>query len=206
MPAPTTIYFAQIAAGAWNDWVRVVNISRERAKILALSRNQHGATVWSDEKEVGPFEAWHPPVEKKADARGDVSLEVRSDKPIAGERHCRHDSQVLDFPGASRENRTVSTHLIFPELSADASDWIRMLNIGEAEAQIAVVLRDTYGRVRKQLAGKANPYGWWTVTDANLGQVSGTLEIMSTQPIVAERHMHYQGGQTAVGQLGIAID
>jgi len=206
MPAPTTIYFAQIAPGTWNDWVRVVNISRERAKILALARNQHGATTWSDEKETAPFEAWHPPVQGKADARGEVSLEVRSDKPIAGERHCHNGSQVLDFPGASMENRTVSTHLVFPELSSGASDWMKIFNVGEVDAQIAVVLRDTHGRIRKQLSGKARRHGWWTITDANLGQVSGTLEIMSTQPVVAERHMHYRGGQTAIGQLGIAIN
>ncbi|MBC8231919.1 hypothetical protein H8E77_20400 [bacterium] len=206
MPAPTTIYFAQIAAGSWGDWVRIVNISQERSKILALARNQYGATVWSSEADANPFEAWHPPVEGKADVRGDISLEIRSDKPIAGERHCHNGNQVLDFPGASMENRTVSTRLIFPELSAGAADWVRIFNVGANEAQVALVLRDINGRIHRQLAGNIQPYGWWTVTDANLGQMSGTLEIMSTQPVVAERHMHYQGGQTAVGQLGIAID
>ena len=58
----------------------------------------------------------------------------------------------------------------------------------------------------RQLAGRARRFSWWDVSDRNLGQVNGTLEIMSTQPIVAERHLHYSGGKTAVGQLGIAID
>ena len=97
--------------------------------------------------------------------------------------------------------------IYFAQIAAGTwSDWVQIFNSGEVEAQVALVLRDVHGIIRQQLAGRIPPHGWWTVTDANLGQMSGTLEIMSTQPVAAERHMHYQGGQTAVGQLGIAID
>ena len=36
-------------------------------------------------------------------------------------------------------------------------------------------------------------------------QATGTLEVLSTQAIVGERHMHYQGGKTTVGQFGQVI-
>lgn len=207
MPAPTTIYFAQIARGSgWKDWIRLVNVSREQAKVTCVARNHAGQTVWSDEHTVGPFQTWDPPVEGRADRKSDVSLEVRSDKPIAGERHCHSGTQVLDFPGASMQNRTIATRLFFPELYAGGGDWIRILNIGEVDAQIAFVARNLKGDVVRQRAGRARKMGWWDVSDQTFGQINGTLEIMSTQPVVAERHLHYSGGRTAVGQLGIAID
>jgi len=206
MPAPKTLYFSQIAAGGWNDWVRIVNISHEQAKVLALARNHAASTVWSAEHNLNPFEAWHPPVQGQADRRGDVSLEVRSDQPIVGERHCHSGTQVLDFPGAAPENRTVANRLLFPELYSGAHDWVRVFNIGEQQALISIVARDVNGRIVRQLQGRARPLGWWDFSDRNIGQINGTLEIMSSQPVVAERHMHYSGNRTAVGQLGVAID
>ncbi|HIE30296.1 TPA: hypothetical protein EYP66_23805 [Candidatus Poribacteria bacterium] len=206
MPAPKTIYFSQIAAGGWNDWVRIVNISNQQAKVLAIARNHAASTVWSAEHNLNPFEAWHPPVQGQADRRGDVSLEVRSDQPIVGERHCHSGTQVLDFPGAAPENRTVANRLFFPELYSGAYDWLRVFNVGEQDALISVVARDVNGRIIRQLQGRVRPLGWWDFSDRNIGQIDGTLEVMSSQPVVAERHMHYSGNRTAVGQLGVAID
>ncbi|MBC8468014.1 MAG: hypothetical protein H8D56_00970 [Planctomycetes bacterium] len=206
MPAPKTIYFSQVAAGKWRDWVRVVNISNQRAKVTVVARNYRGDTVWSVEHNLNPYQAWSPPVEGHADRAGDASLEIRSDQPIVGERHCHLGSQVLDFHGASPEDRTVANRLFFPELYSGGGDWIRIFNVGETDALINLIVRDLRGRVIRQLSGRARRLGWWDVSDRNLGQVNGTLEIMSTQPIVAERHLHYSGGKTAVGQLGVAID
>ncbi|MBC8468013.1 MAG: hypothetical protein H8D56_00965 [Planctomycetes bacterium] len=206
MPAPKTIYFSQIAGGQWGDWVRVVNISNARAKVLALARNHAAQTVWSAEHNLNSFEAWNPPAQGQADRKGDVSLEIRSDQPIVGERHCHLGTQVLDFAGASLENRTVATRLFFPELYSGASDWIRVFNVGEAQALINVVARDVNGRIVRQLQGRARSLGWWDISDRNIGQINGTLEVIASQPVVAERHMHYSGGKTAVGQLGIAVD
>ena len=33
MPAPTKIYFPQVASGGWADWVEVVNVGAEEANI-----------------------------------------------------------------------------------------------------------------------------------------------------------------------------
>jgi hypothetical protein len=206
MPAPKTIYFSQIAGGNWRDWVRVVNVSTQRAKVTAVARNYSGQAVWSAEKDVGPFQAWSPPVQGQADRKGDVSLEVRSDQPIVGERHCHLGTQVLDFHGASIEDRTVANRLFFPELYSGGGDWIRVFNVGETDALVHLIVRNLKGDVIRQLAGRARRFSWWDVSDRNLGQVNGTLEVMSTQPVVAERHLHYRGGKTAVGQLGIAVD
>lgn len=206
MPAPKTIYFSQIAGGNWRDWVRVVNVSNQRAKVTAVARNYSSQAVWSAEHNLGPHQAWSPPVQGQADRKGDVSLEIRSDQPIVGERHCHLGSQVLDFHGASMEDRTVANRLFFPELYSGGGDWIRVFNVGEADALINLIVRNLKGDVIRQLAGRARRFSWWDVSDRNLGQVNGTLEVMSTQPVVAERHLHYSGGKTAVGQLGIAID
>ena len=206
MPAPKTIYFSQIAGGNWNDWVRVVNISNQRAKVTAIARNYSAQAVWSAEHNLGPYQAWSPPAQGQADRKGDVSLEVRSDQPIVGERHCHSGTQVLDFPGAAPENRTVANRLFFPELYSGAYDWLRIFNVGEQQALISVVARDVNGQIIRQLQGRARPLGWWDFSDRNIGQINGTLEVMSSQPVVVERHMHYSGNRTAVGQPGVAID
>jgi hypothetical protein len=36
--------------------------------------------------------------------------------------------------------------------------------------------------------------------------VQGTVEVVSTQPIVGERHLHYKGGKIAIGQLGQVLE
>jgi hypothetical protein len=113
---------------------------------------------------------------------------------------------MLDFPGAALENRTVANRLLFPELYSGAHDWIRVFNVGEKEALISIVARDVNGRILRQLQGKARSLGWWDLSDRNIGQINGTLEVMSSQPVVAERHMTYSGNRTSVGQLGVAID
>ena len=38
-----------------------------------------------------------------------------------------------------------------------------------------------------------------------MGNVVGTVEVQSTQPVVGERHLHYHGGQTSIGQFGQVI-
>ena len=66
-----------------------------------------------------------------------------------------------------------------------------------------MIIRDPNGKVIRQLSGKAPVYGWWYLSDAHFGQVDATLEIQSTQPIVAERHLYYHSrAKGAVGQLG----
>ena len=110
MPAPTKIYFPQVASGGWADWVEVVNVGAEEANITALARDQNGNVVWSYSKKIVPFQCWLVPVEGQADSRGvEVSLEVSSDQPILGERHCHYQSQVLDFPGAAVELDSAGT-------------------------------------------------------------------------------------------------
>ena len=45
------------------------------------------------------------------------------------------------------------------------------------------------------------------MTDKDFGQVTGTMEILSTQPVVAERHVYYANvSKGAVGQLGQVLD
>ena len=74
-------------------------------------------------------------------------------------------------------------------------------------ALINVIARDIHGRIVKQLSGKARPLGFWIISDKNLGQVDGTLEIQSTQPILGERQLDYTAvGKGSVGQLGQVID
>ena len=203
MPAPTKIYFPQVASGGWADWVEVVNVGAEEANITALARDQNGNVVWSSSKKIVPFQCWLVPVEGQADSRGvEVSLEVSSDQPILGERHCHYQSQVLDFPGAAVELDSAGTKLFFPEIASYIGDWIRFFNVGEADAIINLIGRDrSTGKVIQQLSGEAKPKGFWTVDDRHLGKLTGTLEVLSSQPVIGERHSHYQGGKTAIGQL-----
>ena len=75
-------------------------------------------------------------------------------------------------------------------------------NIGEADAIINLIGRDRSTRkVIQQLSGQAKPKCFGTVDDQQLGKLTGTLEVVSSQPIIGERHSHYQGGKTAIGQL-----
>ena len=204
MPS-TTLYFAHLHP-QWHDWVQIVNIGNEQAKLTAIGRNNKGEIVWTDEGETSPFETWTPKVDKP---KVDISLEVKSDgEPIVGERHCHKDTQVLDLPGASEFGRTVGRRMFFPELAAGASDWFRFLNVGEADAHISFVVREVKtAKVIVQRSHSVKPWGWWQVGDKAMGgAVQGVVEVVSSQPIVGERHLHYKGGKVAIAQLGQVIE
>jgi len=207
MPAPTTIYFSQVAHGVWKDWCNVVNIGRDDADVTAIARDGIGRAIWSTKKTLIPYQCWAIPAEGVADRKGDVSLQVNSNQQILGERHCHLKTQVLDFPGAAMELDSAGTRLFFAEIASYIADWVRFLNIGEAEAMITVIGHDRgSGRTVVQFSGRAKPLGFWTIGDANIGKLTGTLEVVSTQPIVGERHSHYSGGKSAIGQLGQVME
>jgi hypothetical protein len=115
---------------------------------------------------------------------------------------------MLDFPGASVFGKTVGRRLFFAELVAGAVDWFRFFNVGEADAHVSFVVRQvTNARVVVQRSQVIKPFGWWELGDKNMGgAVQGTVEVVSTQPLVGERHLHYKGGQIAVGQLGQVLE
>ncbi|MGB9597466.1 MAG: hypothetical protein ACPL7B_14385 [Candidatus Poribacteria bacterium] len=207
-PIPNKIYFAQIAAGAWGDWVKVINVSNEEAKLVAVARDQNGQTVWTNEKSLRPYADWVVPIDSVA-SKQDLSLTVMSNKQIVGERHCHLRTEVLPFPGAAPEIGTAGRRLFFPELIAGSYDFFRMLNITDQTAFVNAIVRNIEGRVVKQIAGQIPPFGYWTLRDEDTANTQGTLEIMSTQTVVGERHLHY-GQQyhpgVAIGQLGQVLD
>ena len=205
MPAPTKIYFPQVAVG-WEDWVQIVNVSQEPANVIAIARNLQGQTVWSQDARLNPFQAWTAAADT---VKVPASMVVSSDKPIVGERHCHRETVVFDFPGASPEGMTVGRRLFFPEIYSGGSDWFQILNVGEQKANINVIVRHRDGRIYKQFGKQGiNPLSWWNFTDREVGSITGTVEIMSTQPVVGERHLHYHKGHegSAAGQLGQVID
>jgi hypothetical protein len=205
MPAPTKIYFPQIAVG-WEDWVQIVNVSQEPANVIAIARNLQGQTVWSQDARLNPFQAWTAAADT---VKVPASMVVSSDKPIVGERHCHSKTEVFDFPGASPEGMTVGRRLFFPEIYSGGGDWFQILNVGEQKANINVIVRQRDGRIHRQFGKQnINPLSWWNFTDRDVGNITGTVEIMSTQPIVGERHLHYHKGHvgSAAGQLGQVID
>jgi len=207
MPAPTKIYFGQIASGPWADWVQVVNVSNEESQVMAIARNEKAETVWSGEKTLKPFQAWVVPVEP-ASAKQELSLVVSSNKGIVGERHCHLGTEVLAFPGAAPELKSVGRRHFYPNLTAGCADFFRIFNVGDQLAMVNVIVRDINGKVAKQFGGQIVPLGFWSLYDQDVGNTQGTLELVSTQPIVSERHLHYgtalQG--VAVGQLGQVMD
>ena len=114
MPAATTIWFGLDKGKKWHDWVRVVNISNKMAKILAIVRDSQGRTVWSGEKNLNPYQPWVIPAEQSgADRGGDMSLEVRSDGPIAGERHLHHGTDSMAFPAHRLEGERLVEGFFF---------------------------------------------------------------------------------------------
>jgi len=207
-PIPNKIHFAQIAAGAWGDWVKVINVSNEEAKMLAIARDPNGQSVWTMEKSVRPFSDWVVPVDPVA-SKQDLSLTVMSDKHVVGERHCHLQTEVLPFPGAAPEMGTAGRRLFFPELIAGSYDFFRFLNITDQTALVNAILRDANGIIIKQVSAQIPPFGYWTLRDEDTANTAGTLEIMSTQIVVGERHLHY-GQQfhpgVAIGQLGQVLD
>lgn len=181
MPAPTKIYFSQIALG-WEDWVQVVNVSQETANVVAIARNIQGQTVWSQDARLRPFQAWTVSADT---VKVDASLVVSSDKPIAGERHCHSGTQVLDFPGASPEGMTVGRRLFFPEIYSGGADWFQIINVGDQPANVNIIVRDRNGQIRRQFGRHdIKPLSWTNFTDREVGNITGTVELMSTQPIV----------------------
>jgi hypothetical protein len=207
MPAPTKIYFAQVASAEWKDWVQVINVDFETARIMAVARNEKGETVWSGERQLGPFQAWSIPIDPVS-TNQELSLTVSSDKGIVGERHCHYQTQVLAFPGAAPELKNVGRRLFFPEIRPQTGEWFRVLNIGINQTTVNVIVRDTNGTTVKQFSNNIGAQCFWSFVDSEVGNVYGTMEMISTQPIVSERHLHY--GEdikgVAVGMLGQALD
>jgi hypothetical protein len=209
MPLTNRLYYAQVAAGTWADWVQVINVSGENSKITAIARNTKGIVVWSAERASSPYQGWVIPVEPVS-LYQELTLEVQSDKAIVGERHCHNGTQVLAFPGASIEMGTVGRRLFFPEIIAECLDWFVAFNISEAQANVTVIVRDSNGTTVNTFSNILLPMGAWAFSDNEVGKVTGTVEIVSDQLIVAERHLHYQGTYhpdgVAIGQLGQVID
>ena len=206
MPAPTKIYFPQVAVG-WEDWVQVVNVGQEDANVLAIARDRKAQTVWSQNAKLNPYQAWT--VAADSIKVHDASLEVSSNQPIVGERHCHSGTQVLNFPGASMEGMTVGKRLFFPEVYSGGADWIQMMNVGDQPAIINAVVRNRDGRIRRQFdEHDIPPLGLWDFSDEDFRGVTGTLELMSSQPAVGERHLHYHKGHkgSAAGQLAQILD
>ena len=205
MPAPTKIYFSQIAVG-WEDWVQVVNVSHEDANVIAIARNDEGRTVWSEDAKLNSFQAWTVSADTVNVA---ASLVISSDKPIVGERHCHSETQVLNFPGASPEGMSVGRRLFFPEIYSGGADWFQILNVGNEPAIISVVVRHRDGRIYRNFdEHDVPPLGWWNFTDEDLGNITGTVELMGSQPIMGERHLYYHKGHegSAAGQLAQVLD
>jgi hypothetical protein len=209
MPLTNRLYFAQVASSVWADWIQVVNVSGENAKIQAIARDWNGNILWSSERMSSPFQGWVIPVEP-ASVTQNLSLVVLSDKAISGERHCHNGTEVLAFPGASPELGTAGLRLFFPELVAECADWFIVFNITNIEAQVDAIVRDVNGAVVKQFSTRLKGMGGWVFSDVETGRVAGTVEVVSEQMIVAERHLHYQGtfhpNGVAIGQLGQVID
>jgi hypothetical protein len=203
MPVPTKIYFGQIASGQWDDWVQVVNVSNDQSQVIAVARDINGNTVWSDEKTLKPFQAWVVPVEPVSKNQ-ELSLTVSSNQGVVGERHCHLGTEVLAFPGANAEMRSIGRMIFFPEIAAGCADFFRVFNVSDQLAIVNVIVRDINGKITKQFSNQIPPLGFWSFFDQDVGNTQGTLELISTQLIVSERHLHY--GEVikgvAVGQLG----
>jgi len=176
--------------------------------LTAIARDQNGQSVWTNEKSLRPFADWVVPIDPVA-AKQDLSLTVMSDMQVVGERHCHMQTEVLPFPGSAPEMVTAGRRLFFPELISGSYDFFRVLNITDQAALVNGIIRDSNGHVIKQISSQIPPFGFWTSRDEDTANAQGTLEVMSTQIVVAERHLHY-GQQyhpgVAVGQLGQVLD
>jgi hypothetical protein len=197
-----TLYFAEVGPN-WADWVQVVNVGNAPAHVVCLARDSEGKPVWSQEKTVQPFTGWTPNMES---IKTMTWMQISANQPIVAERHMHSGTNVLDFAGACPENKTVGRRMVFPELVAGAHDWFRFLNVSDQEAHLTFVVRAPDGRVSRQLSRVIPGHRWWDVDDQTFGNIQGTIEVTSTQPIVGERHLHYQGGKVSVGQIGQVLD
>lgn len=202
MALATTLYFPEVGP-QWEDWVQVTNVGTEEARVTGIARHAaNGQPTWSEEKEIGPFECWTPDVEA---IKQNSSMQLTSDQPIVAERHMHNKTNILDFVGAAFEYETVGERLFFPELVAGALDWFRFFNVGEADAFVNIIIRNRQGDIIRQQHHEIKPLCCWDVAEGQMGNVTGTVEVQSSQPIVGERHLHYQGGKTCVGQYGQVI-
>ena len=202
MAGATTLYFPEVGP-QWQDWVQVTNVGTEETRVTAIARHaRNGQPTWSDEKRISPFECWTPNVEA---IKENSSMQFSADQPIVAERHMHRGTNVLDFIGAAPEYETVGQRLFFPELVSGAHDWFRVLNVGEADAHVNITVRNRNGRVLRQRHHVIKSFCCWDLNEGVMGNVTGTVEMQSSQPIVAERHLHYQGGKTSVGQFGQVI-
>ena len=202
MAGATTLYFPEVGP-QWQDWVQVTNVGTEPTRVTAIARHaRNGQPTWSEEETIQPFECWTPNVEA---IKENSSMQFSADQPIVAERHMHKDTNVLDFIGAAPEYETVGQRLFFPELVSGAHDWFRVLNVGEADAHVNITVRNRNGRVLRQRHHVIKPFCCWDLNEGVMGNVTGTVEMQSSQPIVAERHLHYQGGKTSVGQFGQVI-
>lgn len=202
MAGATTLYFPEVGP-EWQDWVQVINVGTERTRVTAIARHAgNGQPTWSEEKTINPFECWTPNVEE---IKENSSMQFSADQPIVAERHMHEGTKVLDFIGAAAEYETVGQRLFFPELVSGAHDWFRVLNVGEADAHVNISVRNRNGDVLRQRHHAIRPLCCWDLNEGVMGNVTGTVEMQSSQPIVAERHLHYQGGKTCIGQFGQLI-
>ncbi len=202
MAGATTLYFPEVGP-QWEDWVQVINVGTEETRVNIIARHAgNGQPTWSDEKEISPFECWTPNVEA---VKQNSSMQFSADQPIVAERHMHKDPNILDFVGAAEEYETVGLRLFFPELVPGALDWFRFLNVGEVDALVNIIVRNRRGDTIRQHHHRIKPMCCWDISEGIMGNVTGTLEVQSTQPIVGERHLHYQGGKTCVGQYGQVI-
>ena len=135
------------------------------------------------------------------------SVEVRSNQPVVAERHMQSGTAIIDLPGASVEGGQIGIRLFFPEIAGGAWDWFRFLNVGEADAFVNVIVRNREGHIRQQVHRQIKPLCCVDMDEGAMGKVRGTVEVQSTQPIVGERHLHYQTGHkgAVVGEYGVVI-
>ena len=202
MAGATTLYFPEVGP-QWQDWVQVVNVGPEETRVTAIARHAgNGNPTWSAEKTIGSFECWTPNVEQ---IKVNSSMQISADQPIVAERHMHSGTNIIDCVGAAEEYETVGQRLFFPELVSGAHDWFRVLNVGEADAHVNIIVRNRNGDVLRQRHHVVRPLCCWSLNESVMGNVTGTVEMQSSQPIVGERHLHYQGGKTSVGQFGQVI-
>ena len=135
------------------------------------------------------------------------SILIRCDQPIVAERHMHSGTAVIDRPGASKEGGHVGLRLFFPEVASGARDWFRFLNVGEVDAFLNLIVRNKQGDIHHQLQRQIKPRCCVDVDEGAMGNIRGSVEVQSTQPIVGERHLHYQSGHrgAVVGEYGIVI-
>ena len=78
MALATTLYFPEVGP-QWEDWVQVINVGTEETRVNGIARNAaNGQPVWSDEKEISPFECWTPNVEA---IKQNCSMQLSADQP-----------------------------------------------------------------------------------------------------------------------------